>query len=102
MNDDKSVFVQPQVVNNVKEKTTSMPNKQLSSLRTSSPGAPRVTGVGKGRGEGELSLSFPFFSPPERLTDFVARKLTVIRTMERVLNRVSQALLIDFYKSGKF
>ena len=61
MNDDKSVFVQPQVVNNVKEKTTSMPNKQLSSLRASSLGAPRVTGVGKGRGEGELSLSFPFF-----------------------------------------
>ena len=105
MNDDKSVFVQPQVVNNVKEKTTSMPNKQLSSLRASSPGAPRVTGLGKGRGEGELSLSFPFFSPPERpgeLTDFVARKLTVIRTMERVLNRVYQALLIEFYKSGKF
>ena len=61
MNDDKSVFIQPQVVNDLKEKTTSMPNKQLSSLRASFPGAPRGPGAGKGRGEGELSLSFLFF-----------------------------------------
>lgn len=61
--------------------------------------------MGRGKGDGELALSLPFISPPERpgeLTDFVARKLTVIRTMERVLNRVSQALLVEYYKSGKF
>ena len=68
------------------------------------PGHPGVPGWGREEGKESLHSPFFFFSPPERpreLTDFVACKLTGILTMERVLNRISQALPIEYYKSDK-
>ena len=88
-----------------KKKRLACQTNSYLAYEQASLGHPGVPGWGKEEVKESFHSPSFFFSPPERpgeLTDFFARKLTVIRTMKRVLNRVFQALLIEYYKSGKF